>query len=226
MPDDMLCFTAQEPWSTVSVGKYYSPPEISLEYNVNDTWWNDYTIWTAITLTNIWDKVYIRNKSKTIDRPASQNYWYRFSMTWKIAAGWDITYITCKNWADTVWSYGFYYLFNMCTALVTAPKLPATNLWADCYFWMFYWCSNLVTIPALPATSIPYEWYRYMFYWCSSLWLSTSQTWEYKTPYRIPTSWTWSGGSYWNSYMFNGVPWWIPANPSINTTYYTSNTVV
>ena len=60
-------------------------------------------------------------------------------------------------------------MFNGCTALVTAPALPATTLVSNCYYNMFAGCSSLTTAPALPATTLTFNCYAYMFAGCSSL---------------------------------------------------------
>ena len=63
----------------------------------------------------------------------------------------------------------FCYLFNNCTALTTAPELPAMTLADNCYFGMFYNCSSLTTAPKLPAQTLKDRCYCYMFTGCSSL---------------------------------------------------------
>lgn len=91
---------------------------------------------------------------------------------------------------------------------------------------MFSGCSNLEALPALPATTMKNYCYRDMFRNCSKIKLSSTQTWDYQTKYRIPTSWTGSTATSWNSNMFSNTWGTFTSNPSINTTYYTSNTVV
>ena len=60
-------------------------------------------------------------------------------------------------------------LFNGCSALVTAPDLPATLLAPGCYYKMFTDCAGLVTAPELPALTLPNNCYWYMFRNCTSL---------------------------------------------------------
>ena len=60
-------------------------------------------------------------------------------------------------------------MFQGCTALTTAPALPATTLASSCYTNMFYGCTSLTTAPALPATTLTANCYRMMFYNCTSL---------------------------------------------------------
>ena len=63
----------------------------------------------------------------------------------------------------------FYNLFDHCTALTSAPELPAENLANYCYKSMFYGCSSLKTAPKLPAKTMASECYTHMFNRCSSL---------------------------------------------------------
>ena len=63
----------------------------------------------------------------------------------------------------------FYYLFKGCTALTSAPDLPATTLANYCYYYMFKNCSSLQTAPALPAKTLTYSCYKGMFSGCTSL---------------------------------------------------------
>lgn len=115
-------------------------------------------------------------------------------------------------------------MFKGCTALTTAPSLPATTLTFSCYANMFSKCITLTTIPALPATTLDSNCYIFMFEGCTNIKLSTEQTGEYQIPYRIPTSGTGTGGSF--TLMFKGTGGTFAGTPEINTTYYTSNTVV
>lgn len=229
-PDkDYLCFTANTAGSTVQLNKVWSPTAVTLETSTNWTIWSTYTIWDAITLTNIWDKVYFRNTSTTdTSFGTSYNDYYYFYMSWSVAWSWDINFFLNKNSTLTISSnYCFYKLFIGCSSLTSCPSLPATTLTTWCYDEMFRNCTSLATLPSLPALNIPDRAYYRMFENCSSIKLSTTQTGEYQTAYRIPTSWTWSVGSYSTTYMFDGTWWtWTRWQPTIGETYYTSNTVV
>lgn len=124
------------------------------------------------------------------------------------------------------WCYA--YMFQGCTSLTTAPELPATTLADYCYYYMFYGCTFLTTALALPATTLADSCYYYMFYGCTKIKLSSSQTADYQTPYRIPSSGTGTAGTYSLTYMFSSTGGTFKSTPSINTTYYlsTSNSVV
>lgn len=69
----------------------------------------------------------------------------------------------------TMADYCYYNLFGGCTALVSAPALPATELTEYCYWCMFYGCTSLISAPALPATTAMHQCYDSMFYGCTSL---------------------------------------------------------
>ena len=117
-------------------------------------------------------------------------------------------------------------MFYNCTALTTAPELPATTLTRGCYIYMFGDCTSLTTAPELPATTLAGNCYNGMFSDCIKIKLSTTQTGEYQTVYRIPTSGTGTTSTDALLNMFANTGGTFKGTPSINTTYYTSNTVV
>ena len=57
-------------------------------------------------------------------------------------------------------------MFDGCTSLTQAPKLPATTLADNCYAYMFSGCTSLKTAPELPATTLADSCYYYMFNDC------------------------------------------------------------
>ena len=117
-------------------------------------------------------------------------------------------------------------MFYGCTSLTTAPALPATTLAVNCYRSMFYGCTALTTAPALPATTLAEFCYMSMFDGCAKIKLSTTRTGEYQTAYRIPKSGTGTTANYAFDGMFSGTGGRFKGTPNINTTYYTSNTIV
>lgn len=200
-----LCFTATEVWSSIKLDKYWTPTEVQLEYSSDWLTWNDYTIWDVITLSNVWDKVYMRNTSETpTGFSISNSKSYQFVVVWWVAASWDITYLLCKYWTDTLSNYCFTYLFYECLGLVTPPRLPATELAEWCYEWMFYGCEDLVVAPELPALSVPKDWYRQMFV----------LSWITESP-ELPATVLWNFCYYW---MFNWCPELktVPELPAVN----------
>ena len=128
--------------------------------------------------------------------------------------------------ATTLSNSCYYNMFDGCTSLTTAPELPATTLANFCYNGMFFGCTALTTAPELPATTLTMGCYRYMFYGCTKIKLSTAQTGEYQTAYRIPTSGTGTTATDALTNMFRDTGGTFTGTPEINTTYYTSNNVV
>lgn len=63
----------------------------------------------------------------------------------------------------------FISLFKKCTALKSAPKLPATALKGSCYRQMFEGCTSLEQAPDLPATELKESCYLSMFTGCTAL---------------------------------------------------------
>ena len=128
--------------------------------------------------------------------------------------------------ATTLTERCYYGMFRNCTSLTTSPELPATTLANYCYAGMFHGCTALTTVPELPATTLADYCYRIMFNRCTNIKLSTAQTGEYQTPYRIPKSGTGTTATDAFENMFGGTGGTFTGIPEINTTYYTSNTVV
>ena len=224
-PIPYLCFTAETANSVFQLQKNWYPASVEIETSTNWTTWTDYTFWTNITLVNVWDKIYFRNKSETttyFSTNSSNYYKFVISNAYRIAASWDVNYLINKNSTDTlIDSYCFNQLFLWCRGLTMPPELPATTLRASCYSNMFQNCDHMVWIPKLPATTVPeYAYYR-MFYICSSLKISATQDSDYTQEYRMPTTWTWTSSTYSLQEMFNQT-WWSMAytTPTINTTYY------
>mgnify|MGYP003276882602 FL=1 len=60
-------------------------------------------------------------------------------------------------------------MFNGCTSLASAPKLPATTLEWGCYSEMFQGCTSLTSAPELPAKELIRNCYQLMFKDCSKL---------------------------------------------------------
>lgn len=139
-----------------------------------------------------------------------------------------ITSIPTNLLPSTTGAYACYrQMFLDCSNLVNCPSLPATDLGGNStYQNMFKNCVKLETIPALPATVFKQACYQGMFYNCTKIKISDTQTSEYLNPYRIPVSGTAASVASWNTDMFYATGGTWTANPSRNTNYYTSNTIV
>lgn len=167
---DYLCFTAQEAGAQVGFdiyGTLTTPP--SLQYSTDGIYFDNYTFGAKITLTNTGDKVYFKAASANATFGVKDNYIY-FSSTGNVAASGNIMSLLDELCLQTsVPEYAFNHLFEGCTKLTSAPKLPATTLANSCYYCMFSGCENLVAAPALPANTLAKSCYEYMFENCKSL---------------------------------------------------------
>ena len=128
--------------------------------------------------------------------------------------------------ATTLANYCYRNMFYGCTSLTTAPSLPATTLANYCYSNMFNGCTSLTTAPSLPATTLARYCYRNMFNDCTSIKLAISKSREYDKEYRIPKSGNGVTAASALNDMFTQTGGTFTGTPKINTTYYTSNTIV
>lgn len=178
--------------------KDFTLPE-SLEYSVGDGDWTKLTSGTKITFGGDNGTLRLRGKS-SIGTAKGQTVYSQIAFgddAVKVACTGDIrTLVDWENYATastatarfcylfgactalttapelpatTLADYCYPYMFNGCTALTTAPKLPAETLETLCYNAMFGGCTSLTTAPALPAETLVSGCYRYMFYGCTSL---------------------------------------------------------
>ena len=128
--------------------------------------------------------------------------------------------------AETLASYCYYRMFQNCSNMTAMPVLPATTLAEYCYSFMVS-NTGVSQLPELPVIDIPEKAYYGMFYSCWNIKLSTTQTGEYQTPYRIPAEGTTQADKYNVAMeMFNDTGGTFKGTPDVNTTYYTSNAVV
>ena len=161
-------------------------------------WSTDLTNWTTLTGTeamqSVGKKLYLRGKGNT-------KFYTSQGVRWQLSAkaGCSGNIQTLLDWENP-------------------PTSISTN---NCYYYMFNGCTNLTTAPALPATTLADFCYLSMFNGCTSLKISATQTAEYKTPWRIPSSGTISTAtSSWNDGMLTGTGGTFTGAPSVNTTYY------
>ena len=117
-------------------------------------------------------------------------------------------------------------MFQNCSALTTLTHLHATTLAEDCYRYMFQNCTSLTELPPLPAATLADGCYNSMFDGCTKIKISATQTEEYQTAYRIPVFGTGTAGTESLDAMFVRTGGTFTDTPEINTTYYTSNTVL
>ena len=165
-----LCFTAEEAGASVGMYVNNTPDHLpTLEYSTDLSTWTTFTPGTseAIALANVGDKVYFRgNNPEGFNKDDTYNFNYvKFTTNGTVAASGNVMSLidpTCQ--ATTIpCAYCFYYLFNGCASLTSAPELPATTLANYCYKAMFYKCTSLTTAPELPATTLAEGCYCQMF---------------------------------------------------------------
>lgn len=172
---DALCFTAEEPGSTVQLTKVGSAPGVSLQTSTNGISWTPYTVEDTITFANVDDKVYFKAVGSNSVMGSSSSNYNKFVMTGKIAASGNANSLLeeDENTARTMSLAGkslcYSYMFSGCTALTKAPELPAETLASSCYSNMFNGCSSLTQAPELPAETLTEGCYTNMFTNCKSL---------------------------------------------------------
>lgn len=142
----------------------------NIQYSLNGKTWVTFenhgqglTITTPTLIAG--DSVWFRGNATLISKSTSK--YSRFttsSSDFKISASGSIMSLIGDS--ETLTECAFYYLFNSCTSLTTAPELPATTLAGNCYNRMFTDCTSLTTAPKLPATILAGGCYSYMFSGC------------------------------------------------------------
>lgn len=178
-------------------GEFTNPP--ILEYTFDTKNWNNLNLNQAI-IVPVNGKIYVRGDNNALAE--SINIYTHITSTQDIKVSGNIMSLldkTCE--LMSVPNYGFSCLFRDCTKLLSLPLLPATSLGKYCYASMFTRCTEIK--------------------------ISTTQTEEYQTPYRIPTSGTGvAEGTGTLALMFSSTGGTFAGTPIINTTYYTSNEVL
>ena len=228
-PSPYLCFLGNEDF-TLKTNNTTKNWDGTLEYSTDASTWNT---WNGAEISSVGSKLYLRGTGNTKITGNSADYKFVFTgtNTLKIACEGNIESLldyktVSAGGHPTMADYCYYAMFRGCTALTTAPELPATTLTSNCYTSMFNGCASLTTVPQLPATTLANGCYYYMFHDCIKIGLSRTQTGEYQTAYRIPKSGTGTTATDALGNMFLNTGGTFNGTPEINTTYYTSNTVV
>lgn len=205
-------------------------PAWSGYYKVENGQWIEYTLGNEIAFIP-GQKVYIKGtQTAAFD---SENHlafgeWFQyFEVGGNIMSLWR-----GDDWETSTsipFAYAGYRLFANSRITIANLKLPATDLTQGCYYQMFadeYEATLIDTIPQLPATYLVHSCYYQMFAGCFNLKLAEFREGEYTNSYRIPTSGTGTTGGFDPTYqMFIGTGGTFAGSPTINVTYYTSNTV-
>lgn len=188
---DYLCFTAQVEDCSVTLSALWTPTAVNLEISTDWQTWNNYTIWTAISLPLAGDKVYMRNTS-TVDTwfSTSVSNAYRFYINGVVAWSGDVMYLLNKNKASVVPEFGFTWLFQSASGLLFPPNISATTI-RDQWCRLMFKSSWIIKAPDLPATTVWDYWYCQMFDSCSSLYstsnISATSLWNYACEYMYNT---------------------------------------
>ena len=144
-----------------------------LQYSVNEGKWEDVVADKEVDFGG--DKGNLRLRGTNSKGTASSRAEYStisFTNTEvKVACTGDIrTLLDYKAYKTVDTSNArFCELFYNCTALTSAPDLPATTLAEYCYYSMFEYCSSLKKAPALPAQTLESVCYTSMFNGCTNL---------------------------------------------------------
>ena len=146
------------------------------EYSVGGGKWTRFTSTisyeNAVAFGGAKGNLRLRGKSSKGTAVSDTNYsTISFGNTTAVSCTGDIrTLIDYKSYASAnTENARFCYLFSGCTALSTAPELPAMTLADYCYYFMFNGCSSLTTAPELPAQTLDVYCYAQMFQSCTSL---------------------------------------------------------
>ena len=146
------------------------------EYSVGGGKWKKFTSTisdeNAVAFGGAKGNLRLRGKSSKGTAVSDTNYsTISFGNTTAVSCTGDIrTLIDYKSYASAnTENARFCYLFSGCTALSTAPELPAMTLADYCYFYMFNGCSSLTTAPKLSAMTLDVYCYAQMFLSCTSL---------------------------------------------------------
>ena len=176
----------------------------TLEYSTDKSPWNT---WDGTEISSSGSKLYLRGTGNTRITGDSANYRFVFTGT-------NALKVACEGNIENLLDY----------ETVSAGGHPTMT--GQCYESMFNGCTSVTAVPALPATTLAERCYYGMFYGCTNIKLSTTQTGEYQTAYRIPTTGTGTTATRALQNMFANTGGTFTGTPNINTTYYTSNTVV
>ena len=166
-----LTFKAEGEQTFKMVNNGYFPSNI--EYSVNEGEWKNVVADQGVTFGGSNGTLRLRGTNSNGTATSDANY-STISFTnsgVKVACTGDIrTLLDYRNYktVDTQ-NAKFCNLFENCTALTFAPKLPAETLANGCYFYMFSGCTNLKTVSDLPAETLKDYCYCGMFFGCINL---------------------------------------------------------
>ena len=162
--------------TSVSIAKNNSPGDISLEYRTDGGTWSEYTIGTAISLTDGASLQFRAGEGGNATFSTATTAYYKVSVSGNgtVKASGNLMSLLDRTLSATVvpW-HAFCGLFINCTKLTDAAdlKIPATTVGAYSFYYTFKGCTALVTAPTeLPATTFTDKYcYQQMFEGCTSM---------------------------------------------------------
>lgn len=153
-----LTFVAKSPDSAVQLAYFNNygtetvwPEHLKLQYSFDRNQWNDWSKDDIIVLQNIDDKVYIQAKS-TISAFSDGSNYSMFKLSGEIEAYGNIMSLLDNSLVQTeIPEFGFYTLFQECSALVRAPMCTASRINESGCYMMFLQTSiqNTMDMPNL-----------------------------------------------------------------------------
>ena len=161
---------SKQTFKMTCAGSYTLP---DLEYSVNNGKWQKVEADQGVDFGGNLGSLRLRGKCPNGTATDWQNYA-------RITFGDEKVKVDCSGDIRTLIDYtahdavatencSFRSLFQNCTALKSAPKLPATALKEQCYRQMFEGCTSLEQAPVLPATELQKLCYYSMFKGCTAL---------------------------------------------------------
>lgn len=151
-------------------GSYTLP---DLEYSVNNGKWQKVVADNPVVFGDEHGSLRLRGKCSNGTATDYQNYsWIDFGFSRvEVKCSGDIRTLINYTAYDAVATENssFISLFQNCTALKSAPQLPAKALKKSCYRQMFKGCTSLEQAPDLPATALKESCYQSMFTGCTAL---------------------------------------------------------
>mgnify|MGYP004632009521 CR=1 FL=1 len=162
--------TSNQTFKMTCAGTYTLP---NLEYSVNNGTWLKVVADKGVEFGDNLGSLRLRGKCPN---GTAKNYYDYSTITFKdpsvkVECSGDIRTLIDYTAHETVATATscFCSLFNGCSVLTSAPKLPAKALKMWCYNSMFKGCTSLTKAPDLPATELPQLCYESMFEGCTSL---------------------------------------------------------
>ena len=222
--DNYLTFASAEPF-TIAVQNATKNWDGTLYYSTDTTTWSEWDSATAIASAEHGgkQKIYMRGSGNSVIGGSAKMGWVLTGTNIRCDGNIEnlLDYETVANGEHpSMASMCYGSLFYGCASLIKAPELPATTLADSCYRNMFRG-TGLTKAPELPATTLADSCYRCMFQDCANLKISETQTDEYTTEYRIPSSGTGIEASNSLNSMFSGTGGTFNIfDPEINITYY------